>query len=317
MIARELIPVPSYAEEVEAGLTGYPKSLPAKLFYDAAGSALFEDITQLPEYYLTRTELGILQDRAGEIAAAVGAGVAVVELGAGTAAKTCTLLQSLVKRQMRVPYYPVDISSSALAGARQRVANEVDRVSVRPVIADFADGFGFLSDIPGRKLVLYLGSSIGNFDPATAVSMLTDIRGELGTGDALLLGTDMVKKEKILLPAYDDAQGVTAEFNSNILRRMNRELGADFDLDAFRHVARWNVQQSRMEMHLKSLRMQTVDLSVLRLRIGFVPGEHIHTENSYKYTMPAVRSMLSGAGFQLVQSWFDRKKWFGLHLARV
>ncbi len=317
MIAPQLITVPSYADEVEAGLTGYPKSLPPKLFYDAAGSALFEEITQLPEYYLTRTELAILRDHAGEIAVAVGAGVAVVELGAGTAAKTCTLLQALVKRQMRVPYYPVDISSSALAGARTRVVAEVDRASVRPLIADFANGFGFLNNVPGRKLVLYLGSSIGNFDPQSAVSMLTDIRQELVTGDALLLGTDMVKTRKILLPAYDDAQGVTAEFNKNMLRRLNRELGADFDPDAFRHVARWNAQQSRMEMHLESLQMQTVEIRSLRLQIEFLPGEQIHTENSYKYTMPAVWNMLSRAGFQLVQTWFDRKKWFGLHLARV
>jgi len=317
MIAPQVINLPSYAEEVEAGLTGYPKSLPAKLFYDAAGSALFEQITQLPEYYLTRTELGILKDRAGEIAAAVGAGVAVIELGAGTAAKTCTLLQALVKRQMRVPFYPVDISSSALAEARQRVLAEVGRVSVRPVIADFANGFGFLGDVPGRKLVLYLGSSIGNFDPEAATAMLIDIRGELAAGDTLLLGTDMVKKEKILLPAYDDAQGVTATFNKNMLGRLNRELGADFAVGAFRHVARWNARQSRMEMHLESLQMQTVEISLLRLRIRFLPGELMHTENSYKYTMPTVRKMLRSAGFHLVQTWFDRKKWFGLHLASV
>ncbi len=317
MIARELIGVPSYAEEVELGLVREPKSLPAKLFYDAAGSTLFEEITTLPEYYLTRTELSILTDRAHEIASAAGATVTVVELGAGTAAKTCTLLRAFTRRQIRVPYYPVDISASALTEARERVRAESESISVRPVVADFSNGFSFLRDIPGRKIVLYLGSSIGNFDPDAAVNMLTEIRRELTEGDGLLLGTDMVKSRTILLPAYDDERGVTAEFNKNMLRRLNAELGANFDLNAFRHVAVWNAKESRMEMHLESRRRQTVDISSLQMRIPFRAGERIHTENSYKYTMPMVLKMLRTSGYQLNQTWFDRQKWFGLHLASI
>lgn len=317
MIARELIAVPSYAQELEAGLIADQKSLPAKLFYDAAGSALFEQITELPEYYLTRTELGILTDRSTEIAVATGIPVTVVELGAGTAAKTCTLLRALTRRQIRVPYFPVDISSSALVEARERVAAESEQIVVRPVVADFSHGFGFLRDIPGKKLVLYLGSSIGNFDPDAAVAMLKEIRCELAPGDALLLGADMAKDQSILLPAYDDAQGVTQAFNKNILHRLNRELGANFDVCAFHHVAIWNPKQSRMEMHLESLCKQEVAIPALGLRLRFSKGERIHTENSYKYTMPMVRNMFRDAEFKLSQSWFDQNKWFGLHLAFV
>jgi dimethylhistidine N-methyltransferase len=317
MIARELITLPAYAEEVQEGLTNYPKSLPCKLFYDSRGSALFEEITRLPEYYLTRTELQILRDRAGEMAAAAGPGVTVVELGAGTAAKTCTLLHALSHRQIRVPYFPVDISPAALNEARERVERQCPRVSVRPVVADFSRGFGFLRDIPGRKLVLYLGSSIGNFDPAAAVEMLTHIRHQLSARDSLLLGTDLVKDQSVLLPAYGDAQGVTEQFNKNILCRLNRELGADFDLGFFRHMACWNPRESRMEIYLESLRPQFVDLPLLNLRVGFANGERIHTENSYKYTMRMVKNMLEPAGFSLTRTWFDERKWFALHLARV
>jgi L-histidine Nalpha-methyltransferase len=317
MIARELIALPSYAEDVAAGLTSRHKSLPSKLFYDHAGSALFEEITRLPEYYLTRTELQILRERSGEIADAAGSGVTVVELGSGTAAKTCTLLQALARRQIRVPYFPVDISPAALGEARDRVEEQCPQSSVRPVVADFSDGFGFLHDVPGQKLVLYLGSSIGNFVPEAAVKLLSEIRSELRAGDALLLGTDLVKDPAILVPAYDDARGVTAEFNKNILRRINRELGANFDLASFRHIARWNSHQSRMDMSLETNRAQTVNVDLLQLKLKLVAGERIHTEISYKYTMSMVRTMLCKAGFKLARTWFDPQKWFALHLAQV
>jgi L-histidine Nalpha-methyltransferase len=317
MIARELIAVPSFASEVEQGLTSHPKTLPSKLFYDAAGSALFEKITELPEYYLTRTELAILQKSASAMARAVGPDSTIVELGAGTAAKTCTLLRAFANRQIRVNYFPVDISWAALAEGRERVSKEAPQTHVRPVVADFGDGFGFLRDISGRKLVLYLGSSIGNFDPDAAIDMLRSVRSELNDGDMLLLGTDLVKNPSILVPAYDDAQNVTAEFNKNILRRINRELDADFDLDAFRHVARWNAKQSRMEMHLESVRPQTVNIPSLNLRVRLANGERIHTENSYKYTLRRVREILNTSGFSLTKAWLDRKKWFALHLAQV
>jgi L-histidine N-alpha-methyltransferase len=317
MIARETVVIPAFAREVEEGITGFPKTLPCKLFYDAAGSELFEEITQLPEYYLTRTELAILEAHAAEIVTAAGANVTVVELGAGTAAKTCTLLQALARRQMRVSFYPVDISPAALGEARERVSAQCPNVSVKPVVADFGQGFGFLRDIRGRKLVLYLGSSIGNFDPEAAVAMLSQVRSELAPGDALLLGTDLAKDPSILVPAYDDAQGVTADFNKNILRRLNRDLQGDFDLDSFRHLALWNPVRSRMEIYLESLRTQMVALRLLQLRVRIHAGERIHTENSYKYTVAMVREMLADAGFRLEHTWFDSREWFALHLCRV
>ena len=315
MIAREVIALPQYAEEVAEGLLSEPKTLPCKLFYDAAGSAIFEEITDLPEYYLTRTELAILRDHSDEMARVIGP-VTVVELGAGTATKTGTLLEALARRQMRVSYVPVDISPAALREARDRVS-QLGSISVRPVVADFSEGFGFLKNIPGRKLVLYLGSSIGNFTPTEAVNMLLQIRAELEAEDALLLGTDLVKDKSILVPAYDDAQGVTERFDKNILCRLNKELGANFDLDSFHHIALWNKRQSRMEIYLESLRPQNVVLGALNLRVRFAEGERIHTENSYKYTMKMVREMLTSSGFALERSWYDERKWFALHLASV
>ncbi|MGH9528906.1 MAG: L-histidine N(alpha)-methyltransferase [Terriglobales bacterium] len=317
MIARELVAIPSFAREVEEGLSSSPKSLPSKLFYDGPGSVLFDEITRLPEYYLTRTELEILRTHADGIALAIGPNVSVVELGAGTATKTSTLLQALAGKQIRTSYFPVDISPSALDEAKAQVNARCPTVHVHPVVADFSEGFAFLKDIPGRKLVLYLGSSIGNFDPGAAVSMLAHVRNVLGCGDCLLLGTDLVKPSKILIPAYDDAQGITAQFNKNILRRLNRELGADFYVNAFRHVACWNAACSRIEMHLQSRCRQTVSLGILGSKVNFLAGERIHTENSYKYTMDMVNKMLSAAGFSLDQTWFDHKKWFALNLARV
>jgi L-histidine Nalpha-methyltransferase len=317
MIARELVPLPDYAAEVVHGLSSRPKTLPCKLFYDARGSALFEEITRLPEYYPTRVELEILQDNSREIARATGSPVSIIELGAGTATKTGTLLRAFAERQMRVKYFPVDISPAALAEAKKKIREACPGALVRPVVADFSNGFHFLKSIPGRKLVLYLGSSIGNFDWNDATGMLRKVHEQLLPGDALLLGTDMVKSPEILVPAYDDAQGVTSEFDKNILVRLNRELDGDFDLPSFRHVAEWNPMRSRMEIYLESLRAQVVTLRMAGMKVKFDGGERIHTENSYKYTLQMVESMLCVSGFKLERSWFDRREWFGLHLARV
>jgi len=317
MIARELVAVPEYVEEVVRGLTSRPKTLPCKLFYDERGSALFEEITGLPEYYPTRTELEILQDYAREIARAAGSPVSIVELGAGTALKTTTLLGAFARRQMRLKYFPVDISPAALGAAKKRVKDEYPGALVRPIITDFSNGFHFLRDIVGRKVVLYLGSSIGNFDWNDAVTMLQKVCAKLAPGDGLLLGTDMVKSPEILVPAYDDAQGVTAQFNRNILVRLNREFDGNFDVESFCHIAEWNPSKSRMEINLESTRAQVVCLRIPDLTIRFHAGERIHTENSYKYTEEMVESMLCASGFRLERTWYDRRKWFGLHLARV
>jgi L-histidine Nalpha-methyltransferase len=317
MILHEPVPLPPYIDEVVLGLTSWPKTLPCKLFYDDRGSQLFEEITRLPEYYPTRTELGILQDSAKEIVAAAGTPVSIVELGAGTATKTSALLRAFGRRQLRVKYYPVDISPGALADAKDRIKDECQNVTVVPVVADFSDGFHFLREIPGRKLVLYLGSSIGNFEWNDAIAMLRKVREQLTPGDALLLGTDMVKPAEVLVPAYDDALAVTAQFNKNILVRLNRELDANFDLDSFRHIAEWAPTRSRMEIFLESTRPQKVTLRMPRLSVQFRAGERIHTENSHKYTLEMVERMLCVSGYNLEKTWFDSQKWFGLNLARV
>jgi L-histidine N-alpha-methyltransferase len=316
-MARELAALPDYADEVVRGLISQQKTLPCKLFYDDLGSELFERITELPEYYPTRTELEILQESSGAIAEAAGPGVSIVELGAGTATKTGTLLRAFARRQMRVNYFPVDISPAALAAAQKRLREDCPAAQVHPVIADFSNGFNFLQNITGRKLVLYLGSSIGNFDGKDAVALLRKVQGHLSPGDALLLGTDMVKPAEILVPAYDDAQGVTAQFNKNILHRLNREFDGNFDLDSFRHIAEWNPAKSRMEIYLESTRPQIALLRTLGLRVRLAAGERIHTENSYKYTVPMVERLLCASGFKLEKTWYDQREWFGLHLARV
>ena len=317
MIAREIVPLPDYVAEVVHGLSSRRKTLPCKLFYDARGSALFEEITRLAEYYPTRTELEILKNNSREIARATGSPVSIIELGAGTATKTGTLLRAFARRQMRVKYFPVDISPAALAEAKKKIREACPGALVRPVVADFSNGFHFLKSIPGRKLVLYLGSSIGNFDWNDATGMLRKVHEQLSPGDALLLGTDMVKSPEILVPAYDDAQGVTSEFDKNILVRLNRELDGDFDLPSFRHIAEWNPTRSRMEIYLESLRPQVVTLRMAGMKVKFDMGERIHTENSYKYTLQMVESMRCVSGFKLERSWFDGREWFGLHLARV
>jgi L-histidine Nalpha-methyltransferase len=276
MIARELVVIPDYVDEVVHGLSSRPKRLPCKLFYDERGSALFEQITELPEYYLTRTELSILQQYSREIVETAGAPLSVIELGAGTATKTATLLRAVARQQIRVKYFPVDISPSALAEAKKRVREQLPGALVRPAVTDFAHGFGFLRDIVGRKLVLYLGSSIGNFDWEQATAMLRQVRGQLSCGDSLLLGTDMVKSPALLIPAYADAQGITAEFNRNILQRLNRELLANFAVDSFRHIAVWNPMVSRMEIYLENLHAQSVLLRITGRTIRFAPGERIH-----------------------------------------
>lgn len=317
MIARELVAIPEYAAEVVDGLTARPKRLPCKLLYDEHGSMLFERITELPEYYLTRTELQILRENSREIAVAACPPLSVVELGAGTATKTSTLLQAIARQQIRVKYFPVDISPSALDQAKKSVRARLPGALVQPLVADFGQGFRFLREIGGRKLVLYLGSSIGNFDWEAAIALLSNVGQQLASGDALLLGTDMLKSQEILLPAYDDAQGVTSEFSKNILRRINRELDADFDLNSFRHVAEWSPHCSRMEIFLESTRAQRVVLRLTRTDVRFAEGERIHTENSYKYTPEMVDRMLCASGFTREKTWFDGRKWFGLHLARV
>ena len=303
--------------EVWRGLTANPKTLSPWLFYDERGSSLFEQITDLPEYYVTRTERSIFATHADEIVsqAAGDRRLAVLELGAGTASKTGLLLAAAVARQGSVDYYPIDVSESALAEARRHLELELAAVRVHTRVADYTEGLGQI-EAPGmRKLVLYIGSSIGNFEPADATALLTAVRNELNPGDHLLLGADQVKDEQTLLAAYNDAQGVTAAFNINVLERINAELGAGFDLDAFAHEARWN--SPRIEMHLRSKRRQSVEIPALDLTVDFAAGETIHTENSYKFTDARLLVMLQQAGFALRRQWKDEQRWFGVYLAEA
>jgi L-histidine Nalpha-methyltransferase len=315
MNARTL-PMPPIADDVEAGLLASPKTLPPRLFYDARGSELFEQITALPEYYLTSTERSILELNAAEMIEAAGKDLRVVELGAGSASKTEILLRELARQQGKAIFYPVDVSSAAMEEADERLRRVIPGIELHPVVADYTRGLPFLHSLPGRKLILYIGSSIGNFEPLQASAILAGIRASMSPGDAVLLGTDMRKSPKRLIPAYDDAAGVTAAFNKNILSRINRELNAEFDLDRFAHRAIWNSDLSRMEMHLESLVPQKVQIRDLGMSVSFSSGETIHTENSYKFSMPMIDSIAANAGLVVERTWSDPRKWFTVNLLR-
>ncbi|MBZ5630685.1 MAG: L-histidine N(alpha)-methyltransferase [Acidobacteriia bacterium] len=306
----------SIAADVLAGLSATPKTLPPKLFYDAAGSELFEQITRLPEYYLTRRETSILRGQAKAMVMAAGLPANVIELGAGTAIKTRMILEALQAQRGRVNFYPVDVSEAALDAAKENLRG-LPEVAVHPLFADYASSMDFVGEIPGPRLILYLGSSIGNFEPLHASLLLSHLRSMLGARDTLLLGTDMAKDASVLLTAYDDAAGVTAAFNRNVLVRINRELGANFEPESFAHVARWNEMASRIEMHLESGRAQEVEIRGLQMRVRFQRGETIHTENSYKFTPTMVESILRNGRFVRECTWMDSRQWFALHLART
>jgi dimethylhistidine N-methyltransferase len=316
----------SLSEIVREGLSSVPKRLPPWLFYDEAGSLLFEQITCLQEYYLTRLERSLLAAHAGEMIAAAGEGrrLRLVELGAGSADKTRTLLSAALARQGTVEYRPVDVSATALEAARERIEAELPGVSTVPVVADYTAAWempeedGAIGPGATRDLLLWIGSSIGNFEPEAAVELLARINRAMRPGDGLLLGVDLApeaddsaavsdgagcKRAEGLVAAYDDAAGVTAQFNCNMLVRLNRELGGDFDLDQFAHRAVWNSADSRMEMHLESLCDQWVRLESIDLDVHFAAGERLHTENSYKYTTGGIARLMERAGFPVVERW--------------
>ena len=339
--APELIapsPTQAVAAEVRAGLTATPKTLSPWLFYDEAGSDLFEQITELPEYYLTRTERSIFTTHADEIIAhsSLPSGndpapvLTLIELGAGTATKTGILLAAAVRCQRTIVYQPVDVSESALAAATENIRANIPGVTVRCQVADYTTQALPLNRLPNtRTLALYIGSSIGNFSPEDARDVLRNLRAQLLPGDQLLLGTDLApglserkaqrKDATTLLAAYDDASGTTAAFNLNILTRINRDLGADFDTDSFRHTVIWNPTESRIEMHLESLTTQRVHIpansSGPALTLHFAAGETIHTENSYKFTPAAVKKLLASASFRNTHSWQDPNGFFAVTLA--
>lgn len=309
-------PVPSIAGDVLEGLSRTPKSLPPKLLYDAKGSALFEQITDLPEYYPTRTEAAILTAYANEICDHLGRNVSIGELGAGTATKTRILLRSLLRRQFRVHYFPLDVSDTALQLAKQEVENELAAVNVHPQVGDFED-LTFLERQAPPRLVLYIGSSIGNLENDEAVALLQNIARHLSSGDQLLLGADLVKDVGVMHAAYNDSAGITAEFNKNLLVRINRELGGYFEPDAFQHVSFWNEAASRIELHLESVCTQAVRVHALDTTVQFYEGERIHTENSYKYTIEYLEDLLQRGGFEVEHIWTDPNSWFAVSLGVI
>jgi L-histidine Nalpha-methyltransferase len=303
----------SLRADVLAGLTATPKWLPPKWFYDERGSELFDKITLLDEYYPTRAEREILAASAAEIAAATKSST-LVELGSGTGDKTRLLLDALADTGRLGEYVPVDVSESALVTAASTMLARYPGLRVHAVLSDFTEHLGF-PDPSGPRLVAFLGGTIGNLLPAERAEFLASLRAQLQSGDALLLGTDLVKDPAVLIAAYDDAAGVTAEFNKNILRVLNGELDGDFDVDEFDHVAIWNARDEWIEMRLRSAIDQTVLLRAMDLSVRFRAGEQMRTEISAKFRREGVTAELAAAGLELRSWWTDAQGRFALSLS--
>jgi dimethylhistidine N-methyltransferase len=302
-----------FREDVLEGFSLPQKALSPKYFYDAEGSRLFEAITELAEYYPTRTEIGLLRGAAAEIAAQFPPGAALVEFGSGASVKTRILLDAAPQLGA---YVPVDISPEALDEAARAIRGDYPGLMVAPLAEDFTTALSLPAEIAGRPVVgFFPGSTIGNFAPTEAKEFLVRARRLLGEGAQFLVGADLVKPEETLVAAYDDALGVTAAFNKNLLARINRELGGDFDLDAFAHRARWNPRESRIEMHLESLRDQEVEVAG-RL-FHFAAGETLHTENSYKFTVEGLARLAEAAGWRLERRWTSAHPAFAVVLLQA
>lgn len=303
------------ADDVRAGLTAKPKRLPPKYFYDARGSELFEHITRLPEYYLTRAETAILIDVADAIVRHIRP-VELVELGSGSSRKTRLLLEAMHRHRSGGRYAPLDVSEDALAGAADALGADYEWLQFDGFVGDFTCDLGRLPR-RGPRLVAFLGSTIGNFAPAERATLLAGLRAGLADGDRFLLGVDLVKDRATLEAAYDDATGVTAEFNRNLLHVLNHELGAGIPVDAFEHVAFYDEGQARIEMHLRATRAMEVAFPSLGMEVAFAAGELLHTEISCKFTRPQVERELDAAGMRL-EAWHeDAERRFALALASV
>lgn len=299
-----------FLQDVLQGLSAPAKFLLPKYFYDDRGSAIYGEITRLPEYYPTRTETRLMERIGGELAAACGDRETVVEFGSGSGRRSEILLQALGDVQC---YVPIDVSEQLLQDTRSLVARIRPGINVRPVLADFTAAFRLPADIPPRRLGFFPGSTIGNFLPVEALAFLSQSRQVLGQDAQLLIGTDLVKPVEILEAAYDDAAGVTARFNRNLLHRINCELDGDFDLDAFYHRAFYDPAFQRVEMHLVSEREQEVSIGGIR-RFQFRRGESIHTENSHKFTVEGFKEQARRSGWRPLRHWVDERGWFAIHL---
>ncbi|MDQ7065129.1 MAG: L-histidine N(alpha)-methyltransferase [candidate division KSB1 bacterium] len=305
-----------FAQDVLRGLSAAPKRIPSVYFYDSIGSELFEKICTLPEYYITRTEKAILETHIHDIARFQnGSDLSLVEFGSGSSYKTRLLIQAFLQQQGHLTYRPIDISDSILREGARRLLNDFPALRVHALAAEYDDGIRKIQQANvSPKILVFLGSNIGNFEPPQAVDFLNKMRHIMQPRDLLLLGTDMVKPRHILEPAYDDAQQVTAQFNLNLLRRINRELGGDFDLSRFRHRAFFNETESRIEMHIESIGQQQAHIAALDRTFAFRAGETIHTENSYKFTPDMLQSIFAAAGLKRLQHWQDADGYFRLNL---
>jgi dimethylhistidine N-methyltransferase len=302
--------VSEFATALLDGLAAPQKSIPCRFLYDAAGSALFERITGLTEYYPTRTEMRILRDRAAEIAREAAPGNVLIEFGSGSSTKTELLLAEM---HQLYAYVPIDISHSALGEARARINKRFPDLRVLPVCGDFSGPLALPPEIDGRpRLGFFPGSTIGNLTKTAAVKLLANMAGILGSGARLIIGADLKKDVRRLLRAYDDEEGVTATFNLNLLKRANRELGADFDVGQFDHLAIYNEHQGRVELYLVSLAEQSVN--VLGRRISFAAGERIHTEHSHKYDVEGFQALAAKAGWRPLDVWTDDEPLFSVHV---
>ncbi len=305
------------ADDVRAGLTATPKSLPCKYFYDETGSKLFERICELPEYYLTRVETAILELEAGRIIEVCPCDLSLVELGCGNSRKTRFLIDACLARQPQLTFHGIDIEPACLEKGARRLLADYAALDVVGLVGEFSDGLGHLAREPGGpRLVAFLGSTVGNFDELELAEFFTMMRQNLRPVDRLLLGFDLLKDPAVLVAAYDDSQGVTAEFNLNVLVRVNHDLGASFDVAAFRHRAVFNAARSRIEMHLESLRDQRVRVAALGLDVSLRCGEMIHTENCYKHSQDAMTATLGRHGFEIVRSFADNERRFCVALSR-
>lgn len=303
------------AEDVRRGLSTQPKRFLPKYFYDQLGSQLFEAICLLPEYYLTRAENEILERSADEIVASVAGDITLIEMGSGSASKTRLLIEALLRKQAELLFIPVDISASALDSSSRILLQSYPELRIEAYAADYFAGLAELEkEQRGRTLALFLGSNISNFDPDEALKFLRALRQVLHAGDALLLGADLKKEKSVLEAAYNDALGVTAAFNLNVLARINRELDGNFDLRAFRHHAFYNEAVGRVEIYIESTREQTVSISQLEMEVQFHEGEQIHTENSYKYDRNDISRLATETGFVHGRTWLDTQERFSSNL---
>ena len=304
-----------FASDVKKGLSALPRWLSCRFLYDPRGSALFEKICELPEYYITRTERRILSGCADEITAMFPEWISLVELGSGSSAKTRVLIDAFLRRHDALRYAPVDISSTALKESSLALLEDYRRLRVHAVVAEYEPGLEHLRSLNDRaKLILWLGSNVGNFSRAEAARFLRRVGSSMRPGDRLLMGIDLRKDREVLERAYDDACGVTAAFNLNLLGRVNRELGGHFDLEAFRHRATYSEEEGEIKIYLESLGAQTVSVDRLGMSVSFRAGELIHTESSYKYSAEEIDELSRAAGFRIERQWHDEDRYFNVTL---